>query len=682
MPVYREQIRWVLVGDTAMLGLAGLLYLLHPWWRVRRWRLAELRGVDDPGTVQRLDTLSREMGLARSPTWMVSADGGVDGLAFGLPGRRRVMLTAGLLKRAGADPTVLRAVAGHELAHLRNRDVDVTYLTIALWWAFVAATLVPTLVVVTAHPEVFTGPPGWLPGTLWRTAVIETLLPMAVLTAIVVLTRNAILRVREVHADTTAATLAGPDGKLVMERALRHVPESTFRFRPRWTRMHPTPGQRRAALACPSTSARPSLWEMAGIGLTAGLFAVPATFELSAALVTRNLLQPQAIIGLVTGLLVAGLLTTTLWRWVADRPEHRPGLRTCLAVPTALVAGFMAGDPISFHSSHPLWSEESGWWPSLLTYATAGLALAGGMTAVAVWTASTIRHAPARMASILVTVATLAGALFFISWWQSVSSGWGPVQLGAPPRPDGSNAWYTTVTRLTGTDWLPVEALVISPAVPVAVLLLSSAPLLTAARRGTRPSPALRIGLASGLAAACLAIALVLAAETALPTTVRWAPDCHLSLTCTSFLNAFTDTQKAMILLVQGVVAFAVSARHRAHRPALVLLATTVSALVATAGTVFVATPLIRWTGLMDPPMDNWFAVPNAADFATITLYTVLVEGLVIVVPCAALGALLSRRFARTDETPLPRRPAILAVTAVLVLAAAIRIPTAWTYWA
>ncbi|RKS71050.1 peptidase M48-like protein [Actinomadura pelletieri DSM 43383] len=681
LPVYRDQIRWVVVGDTAMLGLAGLLYLLHPWWRVRRWRLAELRDVDDPETAQRLDALSRKMGLARPPTWMVSADGGVDGLAFGLPGRRRVMLTAGLLKQAGTDLTVLRAVAGHELAHLRNRDVDVTYLTIALWWAFVAVSLVPTLV-VTAHPEVLTDPLGWSPGTLWRTALIETLLPLAVLTAIVVLTRNAILRVREVHADATAATVAGPDGKPVMERTLRHVPESASRFWPGWTRMHPTPEQRRAALASPSMLARPSLWEMAGIGLTAGLFAIPATFELSAALVTRNLLQPQAIIGLVTWLLVTGLLTTTLWRWVADRPQHRPDLRTCLAVPTALVAGFMAGDPLSFHGGHLLWSEESAWWLSLLTYASAGLALTVGMTAVTVWTVSTIRHAPPRTAPIPVTVATVAGALLFISWWQSVSSGWGPVRLGAPPRPAGSSAWYTPVTRLTGTDWPPVQALVFSPAVPVAVLLLSVAPLLTAVRRGSRPSPALRIGLASGLAAASLTIVLVFAAETALPTTVRWAEDCHLTLTCTSFLVAFTDTQIAVMLLVQGVVAFVVAARHRAHRPALVLLATTVSALVATAGSVFVATPLVRWTGLISPPMDDWLAIPGTADFATGTLYTVLVQGLVIVVPCAALGALLSRRFAHTGETPLPGRPAVLAVTAVLVLAAAFRIPTAWTFWA
>ncbi|MFC5750151.1 hypothetical protein [Actinomadura rugatobispora] len=59
-------------------------------------------------------------------------------------------------------------------------------------------------------------------------------------------------------------------------------------------------------------------------------------------------------------------------------------------------------------------------------------------------------------------------------------------------------------------------------------------------RRGTGSSPALRIGLA---------MVMVFAAETAQP--LRWAGECDLALTCTSFV----DTRHAVILLVQGVVA-------------------------------------------------------------------------------------------------------------------------------
>ena len=41
------------------------------------------------------------------------------------------------------DQPAFRAVLLHELAHLRNGDVDKTYLTLAIWRAFVAGALIP-----------------------------------------------------------------------------------------------------------------------------------------------------------------------------------------------------------------------------------------------------------------------------------------------------------------------------------------------------------------------------------------------------------------------------------------------------------------------------------------------------------------------------------------------------------
>ena len=46
-----------------------------------------------------------------------------DGLAFGLPGTTG-RLTGGLVVRQATDPPAFRAVVRHELAHIRNRDVD------------------------------------------------------------------------------------------------------------------------------------------------------------------------------------------------------------------------------------------------------------------------------------------------------------------------------------------------------------------------------------------------------------------------------------------------------------------------------------------------------------------------------------------------------------------------------
>ena len=112
-----------------------------------------------------------------------------------VPGRR-------LILRYDTDRAGVRAVVLHELAHLRNRDVGKTYLTIAIWWAFVATALLPFVALV-VHPALFYTPLRW---SLRRfdghwAQVGYQVGSVLVLTAVVYLTRNAILRTRETHAD-------------------------------------------------------------------------------------------------------------------------------------------------------------------------------------------------------------------------------------------------------------------------------------------------------------------------------------------------------------------------------------------------------------------------------------------------------------------------------------------------
>lgn len=44
---------------------------------------------------------------------------------------------------ATRQPAAFEAVILHELAHIRNKDVNQTYLAIAIWRAFVLAALLP-----------------------------------------------------------------------------------------------------------------------------------------------------------------------------------------------------------------------------------------------------------------------------------------------------------------------------------------------------------------------------------------------------------------------------------------------------------------------------------------------------------------------------------------------------------
>jgi len=86
---------------------------------------------------------------------------------------------------------VFRAIMRHELAHLRNGDIDKTYFSVAIWWAFVITALVPfaaSFVRPFAVSFIFQD----------LTLYLNIILRVLALTALVLLMRNAVLRAREI----------------------------------------------------------------------------------------------------------------------------------------------------------------------------------------------------------------------------------------------------------------------------------------------------------------------------------------------------------------------------------------------------------------------------------------------------------------------------------------------------
>ncbi len=100
-----------------------------------------------------------------------------------------------------------RAILRHELAHIRNRDVGITYFTIAIWYAFLLVAVLPFALTLLDEGV------GSIFSVTWR---------LLVLAALVYLTRNAVLRSREVYADVRASVSDGPDGAL--RRVLAELP--------------------------------------------------------------------------------------------------------------------------------------------------------------------------------------------------------------------------------------------------------------------------------------------------------------------------------------------------------------------------------------------------------------------------------------------------------------------------
>ncbi|MFD8827002.1 M48 family metallopeptidase [Streptomyces sp. NPDC059605] len=93
-----------------------------------------------------LALLVRRAGLSRAPDFVIRPGAlSAGAVVFGRARRYTVCLHAGLLARRTTDPRRFEAVVLHELAHIRNRDVDLAYLTVALWRTFLAVVLIPCL---------------------------------------------------------------------------------------------------------------------------------------------------------------------------------------------------------------------------------------------------------------------------------------------------------------------------------------------------------------------------------------------------------------------------------------------------------------------------------------------------------------------------------------------------------
>lgn len=238
-----------------LLVLVLVQYFLAPVLRIRRRRLVRLRLDSIPG----LDRTLREccaLAGVRVVFLLDVLNPRVGGVAFGLPGRRYVALNRGLLVLAGNDPESFRAIVLHELAHVRNRDIDLTTLTLAVWRSFVFGVLVPVGVLLLFDDDFADGYDPWL--TVWQ---------LVLTSGIALLVRNSVLRSREHHADLRSVHWAGSAAGLlgVLDR------KDHDRWAHRWLRLHPSPAQRRDAVNGWHPLLRSTAGEFLALGLVAGL---------------------------------------------------------------------------------------------------------------------------------------------------------------------------------------------------------------------------------------------------------------------------------------------------------------------------------------------------------------------------------------------------------------------------
>jgi hypothetical protein len=257
-PMARSQALWTLLGIALLLLVAGLIFQIFPSWKIWRNRLVHLNSKDAPDLVEYLIKLCSEIELVHTPIFLCAPlNRTMSGLVFGRIGRYFLVLNGGLVTQFYKDREAFRTVVLHELAHLRNADVNKTYFSVALWKAFVIAGLIPFVVSLIFRPSGF-GPVDtlFLINLVWR---------VIALASIVYLTYKAILRVREFYADVRASVY----GTTV--NLLRILPTLQTTKHRRWgyLQAHPDPNERRRTLTNTSGLFRIGFWEAFGTGVIA-----------------------------------------------------------------------------------------------------------------------------------------------------------------------------------------------------------------------------------------------------------------------------------------------------------------------------------------------------------------------------------------------------------------------------
>jgi hypothetical protein len=446
--------------------------------------------------------------LARPPRFVVDPTAAVVGAAaYGLPRRHTVCLNGGLVATLRSSPGTFRAVVLHELAHLRNRDVGLTYATIAAWRVYLVALLVPSsfsmVWLVLAGPLFGRNAQSvFLPAV--RTGEIKSLVASAFLVLLVYLARADALRTREAYADLDAACWGASVGTLG-EGLLKPGPLAAF-----WQLWRTHPGwQQRAVLPADASAVfRVSSLQM---------FLTGAAAVLIASDVNAGGYWASAVAGVV----VAAVAGVALWRAVAYAVLTRRTAPSTLLAGLWLGIGLVSGELLVGYAGFLHWLPVAPEF--LLPLILLGIIVTEWFSELAAWCA-----ALAGRSRWLTMAAGLAAIGFvvpiWLMWWNGIGS------LSAIGMPVASNAILHILEAglpgpiLSGQHGLLVviTALLSLPAaqawlITAAAVALWTVPLATWAvrvlvRHAPVPAPWLRFavlagcGGAAGSVAGCLAV--------------------------------------------------------------------------------------------------------------------------------------------------------------------------------
>jgi Zn-dependent protease with chaperone function len=641
-----------MLAGLAVFAVATLLvFLAAPWATLA---LRRLRRVDrTPG----LEALARDLrdlvaqaGLARRPpVFVLSRSCRVSGATFGHHPVRFVRLDLGTVHASIADPALFRAVVLHELAHLRNRDVDITRLTVALGWAFPVAVLAPVTAGFLARMH-----PADLVGNAVRLALLSVLVTVSAL---------SVLRAREYGAD---ARLTGAEAGGMAALLGRDTARQRSLSRPgRCFRLHPLPQARIDRLVDPDGLLRARVSEALLAGLTVGVAAPPLMDFCTTAAHDRLLgMDPITAGAVLTGLLLGApaalYLTAAVWR-AAGGGQRPSGWRLGLGLGAGALAGRLMSWPTLYAGPHPQPFAEI----------TLALLILLGITLTGHWAVQTARTQPAssglrRRWWLAVTATTVVFTMLLAGWLslQTYLTGTGADMFGLIAASvgfrDGGNGALRQIV-LTGDVvlWWAGRIAEVAPYLSAALVAALLLPLRWAARQR-------RAALGTGVAVGLPAAGLLLFAMVGFAVANR-DPAIGGRALATLF-EVHTLLPITAVEVVAAVVAASGAVRLRSLSG---LLAAVTSGLFASPAVIasLVVFPCIAGTG-----RSGCLLAPDLVLDARILRHALLVAPLLGLFAAAAvtLVAAVARRIPDRSRLQRLTRMGILAyLTALLVLGAA-----------
>jgi Zn-dependent protease with chaperone function len=633
---YRAEAGWGLLGVGVLIAVAGAIFLAQPGWSRWRGHLTELTGADTADLVSRLEEIRQRAGTGPVVWLLQPLNSRLSAFAFGRPGRRLVAVSGGAAVAAVRKPAAFEAVILHELAHIKNRDIDQTYLALAIWRAFVVAALLPLVVVLVVSRVL--GEPQLL---IWR---------IAVLALIVYALRNAILRSREFDADARARQICPG---IALDEVFAGLPARTGRRAWHLGWKHPSGRERAAALLDPAPLYRFGFWDGLAIGLVAAL-GTTAVREIVTRLTTTfgaRLIVPAIIFAAFAG----PALTVAMWRRQLREPDAgrvrgwAAGLGLALGLAIGPVIAPLAAYSQALAPDHPSLTAVGvlAVWIALVVLIFMPFPVWVGHWADAWQQGGDTTGARVPAWGAMVAAAAAAWAVMAIGLYlllenftaildqSSAADAWG----GLPELLRG------TAIEITQTNSAWVCLLVVGMPLAAAVYRrwrLGDA-LATPSRRSRWLAPVL-LGVAGCLAAIALMLTVSALAHARVAEVVRWSPDFLVGV-------GFFDEQAIVVIALVCALVMAAQARSAVSMSLAVALGTAVAAVgrLAVPNVLSLehcfASLSVQY---VHPPAGGCLSSPEPVILHTVVLGAFLVS--ILFVPAAYAAAMLLRSHIRQQR--------------------------------